>query len=1573
MKIKVFVSCALLAFQLCADNSAIVLDNASGVVFDLNGSDLEIGSLAGGGNSGGNVTLGDKTLTIGSDNSTTTYNGVISGNGSIVKTGTGTLTLSSTNTYSGGTTITGSGAINISGDLNLGSASAPINLNNGILIISGSFSTARDITLTNQGTIDTAEILACSGSLTGTGGVIKQGSGIFRLDGINNNYSGTTIVNSGIFRAGALNALSSYSGIELSSGTILDLNGYCNVIGNLSGSGSLNLGGETLTLGGNHLSAEFAGEINGDGGIIKRGRGVLTFSGSNYYNGTTNIYGGGLKAGSLNAFSPNSTIGLSKGTVLDLNGYSTVIGNLCGGGNVSLGDATLTVGGNQQAATFAGAIDGSGGITKIGAGCLKLSGLNAYSGMTVINEGTLAAGSINTFSPLSEVNLSNASDAILNLSGFNNTIANLSGGGILGGNVCLGSGTLTFGDSNITGYLGAISGSGGITKQGLGTVILYGSNNTYNGITTINNGAIQAGGVNVFAKGSEVVIASGALLELNDYSNTIGNLSGNGHLSLSEGTLTLGNSDSRSYSGSISGKGGIIKEGSGIFTLTGTNNTYSGTTTINGGVLRVGGEGAFSSSSSLLINPNGIFELNHYNTTVANLSGAGSVSLDAASLTLGNAGNSTFSGTFFGSGQVVKQGTGTLILSGINNTYSGATVINEGTILSNRANSFSPNSAVVLGNADGVALDLGSNDNTVLSISGGGEVLLGAGTLTLGDGTNTIYSGTISSINYAGGLRKIGTGTLSVAGFNNSYGGLTRIDNGSLQALTTNSFSPNSAVSISSGGYLDLNNYDNAIASLSGDAGSFVTLGSATLTTGGNNSSTTYAGVISGSGGIVKAGEGVLTLTGDSTYTGTTEVLGGGIIAITSDTNLGNTSQINLNNGTLAATGSDFTLTTNVNIINSGTISSDIDLTISGSLMGSGRFTKSGPGIVHLSSKGNTYSGPTIITGGSLQIEGESVFSPNSQVCFDSDSTGTLNFNGYDHRISVISGGGHVDLGSAALTIDNINDLTYEGVISGTGAIIKEGSGFLDLRGAHTYSGSTTINSGALAINGSVTSPVTVGAGARLQGNGIIAGNVMNYGTLAPGNSIGTTVIIGPYSQLPGSTLEIETTPTISDGLFVVGTVTIGSDTTLEVVPLAGNYPTTAVYEIINSTDPFTGTYTYVDYNVERASGSLVYSDFGLILLLNVLNYQQVAAGSNAFNVAGVLDSISEQGIASWTDPLNNLFYLNNRQLNEAYAQMVPAQLKGLAVVQQNNGVRVQDAISLRFQNVLDDCKNRKARTYLWADGIYSTLHQSSITEDSNPLIGYHSKTGGGAIGVDFNFLNAGYIGFMGAGTSSTIHWEEEQGNGHIYSGYVGVYGSFIGNGPFMNTSLLTGWNTYKAARNIVFIGADETAINEHSGMQFLAHLDLGWNFSFKQYKLRLFDSVDYILQHENRFQEENAGVFNLDVRSTAPQMVRNELGLNFAKCFKVSKRNTLLADIKLSWVLEERFNGENYVSNFDDVDNLVFTTEGYFPNRSLFSPGASLTANFCEDRAYITASYDAEIGNHYNDQVFSGQIGIKF
>ena len=92
-----------------------------------------------------------------------------------------------------------------------------------------------------------------------------------------------------------------------------------------------------------------------------------------------------------------------------------------------------------------------------------------------------------------------------------------------------------------------------------------------------------------------------------------------------------------------------------------------------------------------------------------------------------------------------------------------------------------------------------------------------------------------------GGLSKIGTGTLTLSG-TSTYSGATAVNAGTLQAGAANAFSAASAFTVASGGTLDLNNFDQTIGSLAGAGG--VTLGTATLTTNGDNTSTTYSGVM---------------------------------------------------------------------------------------------------------------------------------------------------------------------------------------------------------------------------------------------------------------------------------------------------------------------------------------------------------------------------------------------------------------------------------------------------------------------------------------------------------------------------------------------------------------------------------------------------------------------------------------------------------------------------------------------------------------------------------------------------------
>ena len=188
----------------------------------------------------------------------------------------------------------------------------------------------------------------------------------------------------------------------------------------------------------------------------------------------------------------------------------------------------------------------------------------------------------------------------------------------------------------------------------------------------------------------------------------------------------------------------------------------------------------------------------------------------------------------------------------------------------------------------GTLLIAGANVSSSLPIS-----LQSQGGIIDTNGNNATLSGAISG---PGGLGKTGAGILTLSG-QSTYTGATAVIAGTLQAGAVGAFSPSSAFSVAGGAVLALAGFNQTIGSLSG-AGT-VTLGSATLTTGNDNTSTTFSGALSGTGGLSKIGNGVLTLSGNSSFTGATTVNGGGLVV---DGSLA--SAVTINAGTLGGGGS---------------------------------------------------------------------------------------------------------------------------------------------------------------------------------------------------------------------------------------------------------------------------------------------------------------------------------------------------------------------------------------------------------------------------------------------------------------------------------------------------------------------------------------------------------------------------------------------------------------------------------------------------------------------------------------------
>ena len=170
-------------------NVAFALDNVSGATLQLNDRSMTIGSLAGGGSTGGNVSLGGNTLTTGGLNTSTTYSGAIGGSGGLVKTGTGTLTLDGANTYTGTTTVN-------SGTLQFGSGGTT----------GGLASSAISIASGANFTVNRSDAVTFGALFSGSGSVTQLAAGTTTLTNANT-YSGGTLLSAGVLAIGSNSAL----------------------------------------------------------------------------------------------------------------------------------------------------------------------------------------------------------------------------------------------------------------------------------------------------------------------------------------------------------------------------------------------------------------------------------------------------------------------------------------------------------------------------------------------------------------------------------------------------------------------------------------------------------------------------------------------------------------------------------------------------------------------------------------------------------------------------------------------------------------------------------------------------------------------------------------------------------------------------------------------------------------------------------------------------------------------------------------------------------------------------------------------------------------------------------------------------------------------------------------------------------------------------------------------------------------------------------------------------------------------------------------------------------------------
>jgi fibronectin-binding autotransporter adhesin len=631
-------------------------------------------------------------------------------------------------------------------------------------------------------TIGAASTFGVATSISGAGGLIKDGDGVMTLFAANTHAGGTTV------RGGRLDIS---NGGALGTGTTaFDGAGTLRATADIAVGNTLSVAagaiGAVAASTGQTLTWTAANLFTGAGSTLRFGTasdaGAVVFGlvggGTISTTGTETVVvdNGVLRMGESfaanSAFAGVGSFGVSAGATLDINGFPTSVANLDGAGTVTNNGAvpaTLFVGSTVDT-TFSGVLqDGASqlALDKQGAATLTLSGPNSYTGATFVQQGVLAAGAANAFSAASPTFVMAAGQ--LDLGGFAQTVnlVDLSGGSVQ-------NGTLT-GDIQSAG--GSITDIAGPATISINAGTTYFNNVTNTGATSVNGGLARAGGPNGFSPNSAYTLtAAGAMLSVGGFDQTIGSLAGvAGSIVTNDAavaaTLTVGDAASTAFAGVLQdglAPLGLTKQGAGTLTLTGAN-TYSGVTTVSGGVLAAGAANVLSPNSAHVVNAT--LDLGGFAQTIGSLAGVGFVRSAGGGVlsTNANGASTTFDGQIQDGVSLRKIGAGTLTLTNLSN-YVGATEVVAGEL--------------ALGGSAHLSGQAGTH--TAITVRGGARLTVGANAIAeastvtvdalgridnsgriLGHGASINNAGllnTVGVLNDATDINNLAGGTLNAAG-----------------------------------------------------------------------------------------------------------------------------------------------------------------------------------------------------------------------------------------------------------------------------------------------------------------------------------------------------------------------------------------------------------------------------------------------------------------------------------------------------------------------------------------------------------------------------------------------------------------------------------------------------------------------------------------------------------------------------------------------------------------------------------------------------------------------------------------
>lgn len=1047
-----------------------------------------------------------------------------------------------------------------------------------------------------------------------------------------------------------------------------------------------------------------------------------------------------------------------------------------------------------------------------------------------------------------------------------------------------------------------ITGTEGLEKTGDGRLILGGAN-SYGGGTTISGGTLQVSAdANLGAASGGLTFDNGALNTTADIvSARAVTLRNTGAIETAAGTtLTL--------TGAVSGAGGLIKRGDGTLAFSGTG-SWAGGTLLTAGTVRAESAGALPTMTDWLLT-GGKLDLNGHDLRINLVAGSGGeIALGGADLTVDQAGNSLYAGTVTGVGRLLKDGAGTLLLTGTS-SYSGGTVIRAGTLAI-----IADASLGAAGSA--IAFDGGGRLSAYADITSGRSVTLtGTGAIETFAGTSFILGGSISG---SGSLVKEGWGTLTLTG-SASHAGGTTIAAGMLQ--------------IGNGG---------TTGELAGNV-----VNDAVLSFNRSNDYI-FGGAISGTGVVVQSGAGTTTLAGTNSYSGGT-LIRAGTLQVSADGSLGASGTAVTFLGGALRFGASFNTGRIMLLIGSGKFDTNRhDATLSGGVYGYGDLIKAGAGTLTLA--GTNFYRSTIVTAGTLVGDAVSIsgnIANNGAVVFNQQSDASL--------ASVFSGTGR-------FTKAGRGGLELTGDSSGFAGATTVSAGMLVVNGA--LGGELDVQAGARLQGGGTVGATTLRSGATIApGNSI--GTLTIAGDIGFAHGAAYEVEVSP-DGLSSDLIRASGKARLSGG----SVVHLGEDGTYWANQRYTIL--TAAQGVDGRFDDVTSRYLFLDprldYDARSITLTLLRNDLPFIAIAQTLNQAQTALGLESLGDANPLwlsftqlrdedearrayDSLSGEIHAS----AKTAVIEGSGVARSAVSDRVRAAFDGigapriatLAYASGNGAVSAASAESFAF----------------WARGFGSwgqtrgDGNAASLTRSANGLVA----------GFDIAAAQDARIGITAGYSRSTFEVAKRLSRGEADNYHIGLYG-----GTRLDRFRLTGavtyaWHELSTRRMASFAGFGETLKSGYDARSIQAFGEIAYRFDLGPAAFEPFANLAYVNLRSGAFSE-TGGVAGLSAKAQTTAMSFATLGLRAQMSFDLGGLPVRF-DTTLGW---RRAAGDvNPLSLQSFAGGSPFSIAGVPIARDALVVGAGLTLNVTSG-AEIALSYDGQLAQRTTDHAFNARLAVRF